>query len=48
VVSYLHPLHTEDIYVPARHGCVYEDVLAGVGCSARYQPTAAPDAYGSA
>jgi hypothetical protein len=31
VVSYLHPLHTED-YVPARHGCVHEDVLAGVGC----------------
>jgi ABC-type molybdate transport system permease subunit len=26
VVSYLHPLHTEDIYVPARHGCVHEDV----------------------
>jgi hypothetical protein len=48
VVSYLPPLHTEDIYVPARHGCVHEDVLAGVGCSARYQPTAAPDAYGSA
>ena len=26
MVSYLHPLRTEDIYVPARHGCVHEDV----------------------
>jgi hypothetical protein len=33
VVSYLHPLHTEDTHVPGRHGCVHEDVLAGVGCS---------------
>jgi len=48
VVSYLPPLHTEDIYVPARHGCVHEDVLAGVGCSAGINQQAAPDAYGSA
>jgi hypothetical protein len=33
VVSYLHPLHTEDIYVPARHGCVHEDVLAVSGAT---------------
>ena len=39
MVSHLHPLHTEDIYVPARHGRVHEDVRAGVGCYLRNHST---------